>query len=54
MRHRALLGAGLLYAALAVVVNTLAANPTQGGIELLILATGVPAYFIWRRRGAAP
>jgi len=43
-----------ILAALAVVVNTLAANPTQGGIELLILATGVPAYFIWRRKSAAP
>jgi len=42
-----------ILAALAVVVNTLAAKPTQGGIELLILATGVPAYFIWRRRSAA-
>ena len=37
-----------------VVVNTLAAKPTQGAIELAILATGVPAYFIWRRRSAAP
>ena len=42
-----------ILAAAAVVVNTLAANPKQGGIELLILATGVPAYFIWRRKSAA-
>ena len=43
-----------ILAAVAVVVNTLAAKPTQGAIELAILATGVPAYFIWRRRSAAP
>ena len=43
-----------ILAAAAVVVNTLAAKPTQGAIELAILATGVPAYFIWRRRNAAP
>jgi len=42
-----------ILAAAAVVVNTLAAKPTQGAIELAILATGVPAYFIWRRRSAA-
>ena len=43
-----------ILAAAAVVVNTLAAKPTQGAIELAILATGVPAYFVWRRRSAAP
>ena len=43
-----------ILAAVAVVVNTLAAKPTQGAIEVAILATGVPAYFIWRRRSAAP
>ena len=43
-----------ILAAVAVVVSTLAAKPTQGAIELAILATGVPAYFIWRRRSAAP
>ena len=43
-----------ILAAVTVVVNTLAAKPTQGAIELAILATGVPAYFIWRRRSAAP
>ena len=42
-----------ILAATAVVVNTLVSNWKQGGIELVILATGVPAYFIWRRRSAA-
>jgi len=43
-----------ILAAVAVVVNTLAAKPTQGAIEVAILATGVPAYFLWRRRSVAP
>ncbi len=37
-------------AAVAVVVNTVVARPVQALIGLGIVATGVPAYFAWRRR----
>ncbi|HKW41328.1 MAG TPA: amino acid permease [Gemmatimonadales bacterium] len=39
-------------AALAIVVNTVTARPVQALIGLGIMATGVPAYFAWRRRRA--
>lgn len=34
----------------ALVVNTLAARPREGIIGLLIVSTGIPAYFFWRLR----
>jgi basic amino acid/polyamine antiporter, APA family len=37
-------------AALAIVVNTVVARPVQALIGLAIVATGVPAYYLWRRR----
>ncbi|HVH10841.1 MAG TPA: amino acid permease [Gemmatimonadales bacterium] len=38
-------------AAAAIVVNTVAARPVQALYGLGIVATGVPAYILWRRRG---
>lgn len=37
-------------AAVAIVANTVAARPVQALIGLAIVTTGVPAYFLWRRR----
>jgi basic amino acid/polyamine antiporter, APA family len=42
-----------ILAAAAIVVNSLVKQPTQGLYGLGIVATGVPAYFIWRRRSIA-
>ncbi|HEX9279750.1 MAG TPA: amino acid permease [Gemmatimonadales bacterium] len=42
-----------IISAAAIVANTLIKQPTQGLYGLGIVATGVPAYFIWRRRSAA-
>ena len=42
-----------IVSAAAIVANTLAKQPTQALYGLGIVATGVPAYFIWRRRSAA-
>ncbi|MBI3983269.1 MAG: amino acid permease [Gemmatimonadetes bacterium] len=36
--------------AVAIVVNTLVAQPKQGLLGVLVMMTGVPAYFVWRRR----
>ncbi len=37
-------------AAAAIVMNTIVARPVQAMIGLGIVATGVPAYFVWKRR----
>ena len=37
-------------AAAGIVINTLVARPVQALIGLGIVATGVPAYFVWRHR----
>jgi APA family basic amino acid/polyamine antiporter len=39
--------------ALAIVVNTIVAQPTQGLLGVLVVMTGVPAYLVWRGRRAA-
>lgn len=36
-----------------VVLNTVREAPAQSGIGLAILASGLPVYALWRRRGAA-
>jgi APA family basic amino acid/polyamine antiporter len=41
-------------AAVAIVANTVVARPVQALIGLGIVATGVPAYFLWRRRADRP
>jgi basic amino acid/polyamine antiporter, APA family len=44
-------------AAAAIVINTVVARPVQAVIGLCIVATGVPAYFLWRgiaRRRTGP
>ncbi len=43
-----------ILAAAAIVVNAFLRDHTQALKGLGIVATGVPAYFIWRRRSAAP
>jgi APA family basic amino acid/polyamine antiporter len=40
-------------AAVAIVLNTVVARPVQALIGLGIVATGVPAYFVWKRRASA-
>src|SRR5207253_81765 len=40
-------------AAAAIVGNTIVARPVQALIGLGIVATGVPAYFVWKRRASA-
>jgi APA family basic amino acid/polyamine antiporter len=37
---------------LVVVVNTVARYPANTALGIAILLTGVPVYFLWRRRGA--
>ncbi|MCX7907686.1 MAG: amino acid permease [Bacteroidetes bacterium] len=37
-------------AALGIVLNTLLARPAQGAVGLLIVATGLPVYGLWRWR----
>ncbi len=36
--------------AFLIVVSVLRTNPVRSGLGLLLLATGVPAYFYWKRR----
>jgi APA family basic amino acid/polyamine antiporter len=36
--------------AVAIVVNTLVAQPKQGLLGVLVMMTGVPAYLLWKRR----
>src|SRR5205823_5847141 len=40
-------------AAAAIVGNTIVARPVQALVGLGIVATGVPAYWVWRRGGSA-
>src|SRR5258708_29199195 len=40
-------------AAVAIVVNTALARPVQALVGLAIVATGIPAYLVWRGRAAA-
>lgn len=39
--------------AIWIVASVLWSNPTRSGIGIALLATGVPAYLMWRRRAAA-
>lgn len=39
-----------ILSAVAIVVNTIVAQPTQGMLGVLVMMTGVPAYLVWRRR----
>jgi len=41
-------------AALGIVLNTVVSQPGRAGIGIAVVLTGVPAYFIWRRKAAAP
>ncbi len=41
-------------ASAAVVFNQIRADLTNSAIGLLIVASGLPAYYLWGRRGAAP
>jgi len=41
-------------AAVLVVASVLATSPLRSGLGALLLATGVPAFFWWRRRYASP
>jgi APA family basic amino acid/polyamine antiporter len=40
--------------AAAIVINTIVAQPARAAVGLGVVLLGSPAYFIWRRRGAAP
>jgi APA family basic amino acid/polyamine antiporter len=40
-------------AAAALVANTIATQPEQAAVGLLALISGVPAFYVWRRRAAA-
>jgi APA family basic amino acid/polyamine antiporter len=40
-------------AAVAIVVNTALTRPVQALVGLGIVATGIPAFLVWRRRAAA-
>jgi basic amino acid/polyamine antiporter, APA family len=40
--------------AAAIVINTVVAQPGRAAVGLGVVLLGSPAYFIWRRRGAAP
>jgi APA family basic amino acid/polyamine antiporter len=42
-----------IVAAVAIVVNTALARPVQALVGLGIVATGIPAYLVWRWRRAA-
>src|SRR5258708_14252752 len=42
-----------IVAAAAIVVNTALARPVQALVGLAIVATGIPAYLVWRWRAAA-
>ena len=40
--------------AAAIVINTMIAQPGRAAVGLGVVLLGSPAYFIWRKRGAAP
>jgi basic amino acid/polyamine antiporter, APA family len=40
-------------AAAYVVVSVVVSNPKNGALGAALIATGVPVFFYWRRRGAA-
>ena len=42
-----------IVAAVALVINTILTQPGRAVIGIGIVILGVPAYFIWRRRGDA-
>jgi APA family basic amino acid/polyamine antiporter len=42
-----------IVAAVAIVLNTALARPVQALVGLGIVATGIPAFFVWRWRAAA-
>jgi basic amino acid/polyamine antiporter, APA family len=37
-----------------IVLNTIATQPGRAAVGLLIVATGIPAYWLWRRPGTPP
>lgn len=43
-----------ILSSLALVANTLVEKPRESLLGLFLLALGLPAYFYWRRRAAAP
>jgi APA family basic amino acid/polyamine antiporter len=43
-----------IVAALALVANTIAAQPMRAALGLAIVLLGAPAYLLWRRSGANP
>jgi APA family basic amino acid/polyamine antiporter len=41
-------------ASAAIVVNAMFTTPGRAAVGLVVVATGVPAYFFWRRNLVAP
>jgi APA family basic amino acid/polyamine antiporter len=41
-----------VFVSLAIFVNILYSQPLKSGVGLLLLGAGLPAYWLWRRRGA--
>jgi len=42
-----------LIAAVGFILNTLLARPLEAGIGCGIVALGIPAYWLWKRRSSA-
>jgi APA family basic amino acid/polyamine antiporter len=38
-----------IFVALALVVNTIIGQPSRAGVGLLLIASGLPGFFVWRK-----